>query len=404
MDQELEKNDLERQLQRLRQGLKQMGDDEVWGSLKALAQRVQTLHGAGQIGSHHQAEALYPSPALGSLPKDWHLNRRNLVQWLGGVTALLTGAACTRQPPEAIVTYARMPEHMVPGEPLFYATAYPFAGYGLGILAETHMGRPTKIEGNHRHPASLGATDPYAQAALLTLYDPDRAQSIMHQGRIAPWDRFVSALRQALNNARARGAGAIRVLTPTVTSPTLRTLLEQYSGQNPAVRWHQYDPVNFDRSKEGTRLAFGRPLSVRYDLAKADVILTLDADLFSMFPGKLAYAKQFAHRRTPKAQGAAMSRLYALTSTPSMTSAAADHHLLAKPEAIELFAHGLAQLLGLKPAREIRLEPRQQQWLAAAAQDLQAHPGRSLVAVDETQPASVHAVAHAIIWATLITP
>src|SRR5262245_13723758 len=107
--------------------------------------------------------------------------------------ASLTG--CAAAPPEKIVPYVRPPEELLPGQPALFATSMPSSGYGLGLIVESHEGRPTKIEGNSEHPASLGATDTFAQASLLTLYDPDRSQTISLDGRIDTWDAFITSLR-----------------------------------------------------------------------------------------------------------------------------------------------------------------------------------------------------------------
>ena len=78
----------------------------------------------------------------------------------------------------------------IPGKPLFYATAMSVAGIATGVLVESHLGRPTKIEGNPEHPASLGATDARMQASVLTLYDPDRSQTVTRNGHISGWGNF----------------------------------------------------------------------------------------------------------------------------------------------------------------------------------------------------------------------
>ena len=83
------------------------------------------------------------------------------------------------------------------------------------------MGRPTKIEGNPDHPASLGATDARGQAALLDLYDPDRSQTLTYLGDIRPWGSFLAGMKSALDAQRSQKGAGIRLLTETVTSPTL---------------------------------------------------------------------------------------------------------------------------------------------------------------------------------------
>src|SRR6266542_2387392 len=141
------------------------------------------------------------------------LDRRDLLK-LGGVSLALAGlTACTRQPAEKIVPYVRQPEEIVPGKPLFFATAMSLSGYATGLLVESHMGRPTKVEGNPLHPASLGATDAFSQASLYGLYDPDRSQTLTYLGEIRGWPAFLSAMHTAVEKARERKGAGLRILT-----------------------------------------------------------------------------------------------------------------------------------------------------------------------------------------------
>src|SRR4029077_11707093 len=116
-------------------------------------------------------------------------------------------------PDEAIVPYVKQPEEIVPGRPLFFATAMPQGGYAMPLLAENHMGRPTKLEGNPEHPASLGATDIFAQASVLSLYDPDRSRTVINRTEVRPWTAFVAALEAAMQSRRASGGQGLRLLT-----------------------------------------------------------------------------------------------------------------------------------------------------------------------------------------------
>src|SRR5919201_1692425 len=127
---------------------------------------------------HNEFPSLLPEPESIADP----VARRAFLKIMGASLALAGVSACTRQPDELIVPYVRQPEELVPGKPLFFATAMPLSGSGLGLLVETHEGRPTKIEGNPEHPLSQGATDLFAQAAILDLYDPDRSQTLTNLG------------------------------------------------------------------------------------------------------------------------------------------------------------------------------------------------------------------------------
>ena len=187
-------------------------------------------------------DAAQPSPEFLQpfSPAD-EINRRDFLKFAGASLALAGLAGCTRQPAEPIVPYVKQPEEVIPGKPLFYASAREHDGFASGLLVESHEGHPTKIEGNPDHPENRGATSIYDQAAILDLYDPDRAQSVLAAGNISTWGAFLSALNEVLQiEQSARGAG-LRILTGTVTSPTLAAQLEAILQKFPYRRlWRQH--------------------------------------------------------------------------------------------------------------------------------------------------------------------
>jgi MoCo/4Fe-4S cofactor protein with predicted Tat translocation signal len=322
--------------------------------------------------------------------------RRHFMKLMGASLALAGLTGCTRQPDEKIVPYVKAPEEMVPGKPLHYATAVRLGGYAKGVLVETHEGRPTKVEGNPEHPASLGATDVFGQAEILCLYDPDRSQTLKLRGEIRAWSAFVDAMRQVLDQERpSRGAG-IRILTETVTSPTLAAEIEALKRELPELRWHVWEPAGRETSRGGARRAFGEPVDARYKLDKADVILSLDADFIGSGPAVLADIRAFSARRKPTGPTTApLNRLYAIETTPSLTGAKADHRLPLRPSEVVAFARALAAALELpveaeKPSRE------RAAWIAAVAKDLRKNAGACVVMAGESQPEIVHVLAHAM--------
>ncbi|PMP76108.1 MAG: molybdopterin oxidoreductase, partial [Roseiflexus castenholzii] len=156
-------------------------------------------------------DELADTPAFNELLKrefprgaaEWRdpVSRRNFLKLMGASLALAGLSGCQfalKQPQEKIVPYVRQPEEIIHGRPLFFATAVTFAGFGVGLLVESHEGRPTKIEGNPDHPASLGSTDLITQAMILTMYDPDRSQAPTNAGQETTWDAFVAAATAAM--------------------------------------------------------------------------------------------------------------------------------------------------------------------------------------------------------------
>ncbi len=321
------------------------------------------------------------------------LSRRHFLHLMGASLALAGLSACTRQPTETIVPYVRQPEEIVPGKVLYFATAMTLSGVALPLLVESHMGRPTKVEGNPEHPASLGATDVYAQASVLTLYDPDRSQTLTYLNEVRPWTAFLGAMRgQLAIQKTTRGAG-LRILTETVSSPTLAAQIESLLAAYPAAKWHQYEPVNRDSARLGAQMAFGQFADAQYRLENADVIVSLDADFLSSgFPGFVRYAREFARRRKLVGGTKTMNRLYAVESTPTTAGAVADDRLGVSASQVEKYARSLAAALGLPSAEPASPAP----WLKAVAEDLERHRGSSLIIPGEQQSPAVHALAHTI--------
>ena len=274
----------------------------------------------------------------------------------------------------------------------------PFGGVGAGLLVESHMGRPTKVEGNPSHPASLGAADIFAQASVLGLYDPDRSQVAVRDGRIGSWSAFLSAMDELrLELAGNKGAG-FRLLTETVASPTLADQIRSLLAQFPSAKWHQYEPCGRDGAREGSRMAFGEDVNTVYRFDQAAVILSLDSDFLCSGPGSLRYARDFADKRRVADAQSTMSRLYCVECIPSATGAMADHRWPLRASDVEVFAHVVAEGLGVKvPAGGGPAFPNIPAGsIAALVRDLQQHSGTSLVVAGDQQPAVVHALAHAM--------
>ena len=328
------------------------------------------------------------------------VERRTFLKLMGASLALAGATACTRQPPEKIVPYVRQPEEIVPGRPLFFATAMAVGGVASGLLVESHEGRPTKIEGNPGHPTSLGATDVFAQAAVLGLYDPDRAQTLTNLGEIRPWSGFLSAIRGVLNAQQPLNGRGLRVLTESISSPTLAGQLRDFLHHYPEARWHQWDLASRPNARAGAKLAFDRYVETQYHLDRADIILSLDADFLAEGPGSLRYTREFSKRRRPE-QAALMNRLYVVEGMPTSTGARSDHRLPMRPSEIEDIARRLAIAVGVSGLSSDAAAPRggnqlSQKWTAAVAKDLMAHRGTGVVIAGEGQPPVVHSLAHAM--------
>lgn len=324
------------------------------------------------------------------------VDRRTFLK-LAGASAVLAGlAGCRNLPTEKLVPYVKAPEDRLPGASQYFATVMPFGGFGFGVLARSVEGRPIKLEGNPDHPDSLGSSDAFVQAEMLNLYDPDRLAVVTKDGQVSTLDEMLVALRAALATQGANRGAGVRILTETTSSPTMARMVGAVQKQFPAAQWVRFDSVSRDQADEGTRLAFGEPLNVSYDLSKADVILSLDADLFGGGPLSVRMTRDFTGRRTVKGTKVDLNRLYAIEGTPTLTGAVADHRLAVKPSEVDALTRALATRLGVPGVSSNLPASVPAKWLDALVRDLRRAGNRAVVIPGTHQIPSVHALAHAI--------
>ncbi len=359
-----------------------------WRSLEELA---------GSPEFHEFVRREFPQQA-----EEWDdpIERRTFLKLMGASLALAGLSGCVYQPPEKIVPYVRQPEESVPGRALFFATASTVGGIATPVLVRGNEGRPTKVEGNPDHPNNRNAdpndrgssaTDIFAQASILDLYDPDRSQTITYREEIRTWTTFLGEMRTALDEQRGKQGAGIRFLTGTVTSPALAAQLKAILTEFPQAKWHQYEPLNGDNLRAGAVMAFGQPVNTIYDFSKAQRILSLDSDFLSAGPGMLRYARDFAAQRRVIEGRNEMSRLYVVETTATLTGANADHRWSIRPSELETYARAIAsQLTNSSAPHTVFAEAH------ALANDLKQHNGSSIVIVGSEAPPIVHTLAHAM--------
>jgi Fe-S-cluster-containing dehydrogenase component len=305
--------------------------------------------------------------------------------------AALALASCGR-PAEQVVPYVDIPRGETPGLPMRFATALPLNGYGRGVIVTSVEGRPIKIDGNPRHPASLGATDVFAEATVLSLYDPDRSKAPYSDGRIQPWTAFEAALQPRLAQARAKQGAGLALLTGRITSPTLVAQIAKLTKSLPQAKWYRYEPVEDDAIRDGAVLAFDRPATALPRFSDARVLLTLDADPLGAGPAQIRFAHDIIGARQSHVPAQSL-RIYAVEPGWTLTGALADHRLALRPELIGNVAIEIARALGAAVPQLVG-PPEAEQFAKAAAADLTAQPGAALVLAGPRQPAQVHALCH----------
>jgi Fe-S-cluster-containing dehydrogenase component len=342
------------------------GSARFW---RALDELVQDPAHRARIGAA-MASLADMEPALG---------RRDFLRLLGASLAFAGLAGCSGPPPERIVPELGRGSRSVP-DTARYATALVAAGDVIGVIVELRDGRPIRVDGNPRHPSSLGGSDARLQAAILDLWDPARSSAPRLDDAPSSWAAFES--EAAAIRARFAGGGdGLCIVSGALYSPTLARQRDALLARYPQARWHIHEP------------AMGRPTDRLYDLSKAAVVVTLDADLLGTSPRHLRHARDFAARR---ADARDMSRLYAIEPTPSLTGRNADHPWAASSAEIGAIVQALAIAVGAAAPPTPALDAQARHRVDAIAADLMAHRGASLVAAGPYQPAIVHALVDAM--------
>ena len=349
-------------------------------------------------------------------------SRRDMLKLMGAGLAIAGAATIPgcRRPDLKILPYSRsVPEHVVPGKALFYATSLPLPGGGAeGVLAETHEGRPTRLEGNPLHPQNRGKSSTYSQARVLDLYDPDRLTQPMvtldtGERRRATWDDFRANERglPSLNKFDATRGRGLAIVVEATDAPTRAWLKTQVLNRWSQAVWIDHDPMQTGHALAGLERAFGRPTRAHADFSKAKVILSLDDDFLGSGPDELSNNRGFARHRTPAQAGDEMSRLYMLESTLSQTGMSADHRFRMSPSRVTTWAVEIARAVfrlgvtssmnalalaieqtGPIPAGDDCTEA----YAEMIAKDLADHPGTGLIVAGDSQPAGVHALVAAL--------
>ncbi|MES1153135.1 MAG: hypothetical protein ABUL54_14630, partial [Dongia sp.] len=345
-----------------------------------------SVTGRSDIRDFFAAE--YPSlaPALDGI------GRRSLLKAMAASLALAGLSGCDWRPDDDALPYVNTPENVAPGRPKWYATAMALNGYALPALGKTYTGRPVKLEGNPDHPASKGASDHFLQAALLGLYDPGRSQTPLHLGRPASWDAFDAAIVARAAELDARQGDGFRLLTGTVTSPTLARQIDRLLARWPKARWHVFEPLGEDLRLEAARLVFGRPLEPRLHLDRAEAVVSLDDDFLGPGPRQTTQARAWSTRRIAYQRGQGGSRLLVAEPTPSITGIRADRRLIASAAEIGPLLQSIAVSLGAVGGAAPVLSEPARRWAGEAADMLANNPGLSVLLVGPWYPPEFQAL------------
>ncbi|MBT7311540.1 TAT-variant-translocated molybdopterin oxidoreductase [bacterium] len=325
------------------------------------------------------------------------LSRRRFMQIMSASVAMTTLVGC-RWPEEKIVPFAKRAEGFTPGKPVQFATAFEMGHTTLGVLATSYDGRPIKIEGNPEFSLSGGATNTFAQASVLNLYDPDRSRLVLQNGSDVGWDKF----DEYTKTFKGLKKGGLAVLTGATTSPSVKIQLKKLAKRYKGSKTYKWEPVCPVNEIEGAELAFGTAAKSQLDLSKAKVIVDFNANVLQDHPTALQNSKGFAKGRDPESGN--MNRLYVFENSFSITGGMADHRFPTHASEIGGYVWELAAELvftqGVKMPSvnrgDLKKNHRHNKHIIAIAKDLAHNKGHSLIQIGIDQSAELHALVNAM--------
>ena len=254
--------------------------------------------------------------------EDSNVSRRNFMSLVAASVALAGLEGC-KKPVQKIIPYVDAEIGTIPGIPKYYASTMPFKNNAIGVLIENHDERPVKVEGNEKHPTSLGKSNTFSQATVLDMYDPDRARGVKLDGKKVAWSDYVK-YAQSIHDSNGEGLG---VLLQESSSPTLNVLRDDFAKTYPNADWVVYDPINNENLYLGIEKAFGKKMQPYNRLENAQTILSIDSDFLGCDDNNIYHTKKFSQNRKLEDENSTMNRLYVVESSMTSTGANADHRL-----------------------------------------------------------------------------
>ncbi len=304
------------------------------------------------------------------------LSRRNFLSLIAASVALAGLEGC-KKPVQKIIPYVEAEIGTIPGIPNYYASTIPFKNNALGVVIENHDHRPMKIEGNEKHPTTLGKSNSFSQASTLEMYDPDRARGVKFQGKKVDWNEYLK-FAKSINESNGKG---LAVLMQESSSPTIKSIQNDFKKNLPNANWIVYEPVNNENVYNGIELAFSKKLQPLYRLESAQIIVSIGSDFLGVDDNNIYHTRKFAQNRDIVDENSTMNRLYVAESSISSTGTSADHRLNVPQHEMENLLAELAyelKLLGLKIDAK-KVKSANNLWIKAAAKDLFDRKGESII-------------------------
>ena len=325
------------------------------------------------------------------------MTRKKFLSLMGASMAMAGLVGC-RKPAQKILPYIQAPEEIIPGIPNYYASTMPFGMNSFGIVVESHEGRPTHIEGNSLHSSSKGSVNPFIQASILDLYDPDRMKYIYSSSGKSSIDNFKKSIKEISGVFKDKDGEGLAVLSSSFRSPTTKNLHDKFISNYPKSNWVSFDSISYENQISGLESVIGDKVLPVYHFDKANIVLSLESDFIGSDLNSIHNQKTFSKKRKVKTKTDTMNRLYTVESNLSSTGMMADHRFKIKPSQIYNFVAELNNMLlsyGLTNLNKITLNKthfKDNKFISVLAKDLIKNKSKSIITVGADLDSSIHAL------------
>ena len=308
--------------------------------------------------------------------EDNGLSRRNFLSLIAASVALAGLEGC-KKPVQKIIPYVEAEIGTIPGIPKYYASTIPWKNNALGVVIENHDERPVKVEGNEKHPSTLGKSNAFSQASTIEMYDPDRARGVKYNGKKVDWSEYLKFAKD-INKGDGKG---LAVLMQESSSPTIKSIQNDFKAKFPSASWVSYESVNNENLYKGIEKAFSKKLQPIYRLENAQIIVSLGSDFLGVDDNNIYNTRKFAQNRDIVDENSTMNRLYVAESSITSTGSSADHRLNIPQHEMESILAELSyelKKLGLSVDAN-KVKSSNNLWIKAAAEDLMSNRGDSII-------------------------
>ena len=308
--------------------------------------------------------------------EDNGLSRRNFLSLIAASVALAGLEGC-KKPVQKIIPYVEAEIGTIPGIPKYYASTIPWKNNALGVVIENHDERPVKVEGNEKHPSTLGKSNAFSQASTIEMYDPDRARGVKYDGKKVDWSEYLKFAKD-INKGDGKG---LAVLMQESSSPTIKSIQNDFKTKFPSASWVSYESVNNENLYKGIEKAFSKKLQPIYRLENAQIIVSLGSDFLGVDDNNIYNTRKFAQNRDIVDENSTMNRLYVAESSITSTGSSADHRLNIPQHEMESILAELSyelKKLGLSVDAN-KVKSSNNLWIKAAAEDLMSNRGDSII-------------------------